>query len=144
LGLANVDVQIGLVARRHLGGVLAGDVTLAGAVTPFPAGGFDVVAGHSGSGSLAGLALPQLIELARDLRETAARYHDTIIDVSAGLDRTVRGLSQLAGTCLVGTTVEPTAITDAYAFMKLCHADRPGGDMRIVVNMAEDRAEGER
>lgn len=144
LGLANVDVQIGMVAKRHLGTVLAGTVTLQGAVTPYPAGGFDVVAGSSGSGSLASLSLPQLIEIARALRETAAGYDDTIIDISAGLDRTVRRLSQLAGTCLVVTTGEPTAITDAYAFIKLCHADRAGSDMRIVVNMAETRAEGER
>ena len=144
LGLANVDVQLGMVAKRHLGTVLAGTATLQGAITPYPAGGFDVIAGSSGSGSLASLALPQLIEIARALREIAAGYDDTIIDISAGLDRTVRRLAQLAGTCLVVTTPEPTSITDAYAFLKLSGGDRPEGDMRIVVNMAETRAEGER
>jgi len=144
LGLANVDVQLGMVAKRHLGTVLAGTVTLQGAITPYPAGGFDVIAGSSGSGSLASLTLPQLIDLARALREAAAGYDDTIIDISAGLDRTVRRLSQLAGTCLVVTTGEPTSITDAYAFIKLSHAERPEGDLRIIVNMAESRADGER
>ena len=56
----------------------------------------------------------------------------------------MRRLSQLAGTCLVVTTGEPTSITDAYAFIKLSHAERPEGDLRILVNMAESRADGER
>ena len=42
------------------------------------------------------------------------------------------------------TTDEPTSLTDAYAFIKVTHMERPGTDMRIVVNMANSTREGER
>ena len=42
------------------------------------------------------------------------------------------------------TTDEPTALTDAYAFIKVTHLERPGTDMRVVVNMANSIREGER
>jgi len=45
---------------------------------------------------------------------------------------------------MVVTTDEPTALTDAYAFIKVTHMERPGTDMRVVVNMANSTREGER
>ena len=144
LGLANVDVQLGLVPERDLGAVLNGRTTLSRATTPYPSGGFDVLAGLSGSGSLAALPPSRLADLGRDLSSLAAGYDVTIVDLGGGLDRTVRRFSQLADECLVVTTDEPTALTDAYAFIKLTAMDRPGARFRIIVNMAASLAEGER
>ena len=45
---------------------------------------------------------------------------------------------------LVVTTDEPTALTDAYAFIKIAHMERPKTDIRFVVNMANSSKEGER
>ena len=52
LGLANVDIQLGLTPRQDLGGVIAGRATLADATLHHPDGGFDIIAGRSGSGAL--------------------------------------------------------------------------------------------
>ena len=55
-------------------------------------------------------------------RAGGARAETTIpiiIDIGAGLDRTVRTMVGRAGTCLVVTTDEPTSLTDAYAFIKV-------------------------
>ena len=52
LGLANVDVQLGITPRRDLAAVLGGRLRLAEAATPYEEGGFDILAGRSGSGSL--------------------------------------------------------------------------------------------
>ena len=49
-------------------------------------------------------------------------YDYVVIDLGAGVDRTVRLLSSAAGKAIVVTNEEPTALTDAYAFIKLTHA----------------------
>ena len=49
LGLANVDIQLGLMPQRDIGGVISGKLTMSQAKTRYEEGKFDVLAGHSGS-----------------------------------------------------------------------------------------------
>ncbi|MFC7331720.1 MinD/ParA family protein [Rhodocista pekingensis] len=144
LGLANVDIQLGLMPKRDLGQVIEGQVNLAGAVTRFGDGGFDIIAGRSGSGSLANLPPQRLQQLRTDLLDLSRSYDTVVIDLGAGVDRNVRTFAGPARTTLVVTTDEPTSITDAYAFLKLGYQSNPGADLRVVVNMAETRGQGEK
>lgn len=144
LGLANVDVQLGLMPNRDLGGVITGRLTLNQAKTPFQAGGFDIIAGRSGAGSLAALPPSRLGILGADLTDLARGYDWVIMDLGAGVDRMVRQLASHAGTRLVVVTAEPTSLTDAYAFIKISMADNPATDLRIVVNQAKSTNDGER
>lgn len=144
LGLANVDIQLGLSPDHDLGGVIAGRYELPLAKVAFADGGFDVIAGRSGSGSLAALPAARVAALARALAEMAPSYDRIVLDLGAGVDRTVRMLAAQVRTCLVVTTDEPTSLTDAYAFMKLTLMQRPDADLRIAVNMAESASEGDR
>jgi flagellar biosynthesis protein FlhG len=144
LGLANVDVQLGMSPRRDLGTFLAGQTTLGETATQYPAGGFDIIAGRSGTGSLAQVAPSRLAALRSDLQILATQYDYVIMDMGAGIERTVRSFAAQAKTCFVVTTDEPTAITDAYAFIKVTTMERPQADLRIVVNMATTTHEGER
>ncbi len=144
LGLANVDIQLGLMPKTDLGSVVAGRMTLNQALVPYPEGRFDVIAGRSGSGTLANIPLSRLQLLGDDLILLAGSYDRVVVDLGAGVEKTVRLLTQNAGTILVVTTDEPTSLTDAYAFIKVTHLDRPGTDMRVVVNMANSTREGER
>ncbi|MDB5373901.1 MAG: Site-determining protein [Belnapia sp.] len=141
-GLANVDVQLGLEPVQDLGGVLAGRIGLAAAAQSHPAG-FDILAGRSGCGSLAGLGATALARLPALLQEAAARWAVVVLDLGAGLEPAVRQLTAAADTVLVVATDEPTSLTDAYAVLKLHRRDRPGGDARVVVNLATDRASGD-
>ncbi len=144
LGLANVDIQLGLTPDRDLGGVITGRIGLAQAATHYDEGGFDIVAGRSGTGSLATLPAQRLAQLGAEIVDVAKQYDQVVLDLGAGLDRTVRVLAASAGTTLVITTPEPTALTDAYAYIKVTHADEPTADLRIIVNMATNAAEGQR
>ncbi|MBT5107509.1 MAG: AAA family ATPase, partial [Rhodospirillaceae bacterium] len=119
LGLANVDIQLGLTPKHDLSAVIAGKLTLQQAITHYDAGGFDILAGRSGANNLTSIPIPKLKSLRNDLRDLAAKYDRVIIDLSAGVDRTVQTLATLAKTILVVTTDEPTSLTDAYAFIKL-------------------------
>ena len=66
LGLANVDIQLGLMPKRDLGAVVDGRYSLQAAAERFPDGGFDIIAGRSGSGNLANLTVARLNELRND------------------------------------------------------------------------------
>jgi flagellar biosynthesis protein FlhG len=144
LGLANVDIQLGLQPRNDLGGVLDGSYALKDAVAAHPGGGFDVIAGRSGTGSLANVPAGRLQQMTAELVALTPGYDRVILDLGAGLDRTVRQLAALARTKLIVATDEPTSLTDAYAFIKLAHLQDPKADLRIAVNMAASPAEGER
>lgn len=144
LGLANVDIQLGLQPEQDLGAALGGGLALQDAALDVAATGFQVIAGRSGSGSLASLSAPGLTALAQQLLALAPRYDRVVLDLGAGVDATVRYLAARCATSLVVTTDEPTALTDAYAFMKLVLKQDPRADLRVVVNMAASRAEGER
>lgn len=142
LGLANVDIQLGLMPERDLAGVIAGKLTLPQAVTTYSDGQFDILAGRSGTGKLATLPSQRLVGLRDNLMRLAGKYDRIVLDLSAGVDRTVQTLSAAAGTILVVTTDEPTSLTDAYAFIKLTVAENADTDLRIVVNMAPPQNAG--
>lgn len=144
LGLANVDIQLGLTPERDLGGVIEGTTTLPGAVVKYEAGKFDILAGRSGSGNLATLSAAKLSELRNDLLALARSYDHVIVDLGAGVDRSVRQMAGPAAVTYVVVTDEPTSLTDAYAFIKLARAANPQADLRIVVNMATNNNEGQK
>lgn len=144
LGLANVDVQLGLMPNRNLALVLADQIRLKDAIMSVERGGFDVIAGTSGSGDLASVDPQILAATGRELKDLARHYHHAVLDLGAGIGRSIRFLSVLADTLLVITTDEPTSITDAYALIKIISACAPGSDIRIVVNMAASLDAGER
>lgn len=141
LGLANVDIQLGLAPEHDLGQVIDGRIDLRAAVTRAEAG-FDIIAGRSGSGSLAVLAADKLAALRDRLYTLAAGYDHVIVDLGAGVDAVVRAFATTAGALYVVTTDEPTAITDAYALIKVVQAVRRETDFALVVNMAEDARHG--
>ena len=144
LGLPNVDIQLGLMPKHDLGGVVAGRLPLNQAAMTYEDGGFDIIAGRSGSGNLANIPANRLQSLNEGLTMLSSSYDHIIFDLGAGVERTVRNLANQTETVLVITTDEPTALTDAYAFIKLTHMERPNIDLRIVVNMANSTKEGER
>jgi flagellar biosynthesis protein FlhG len=144
LGLANVDIQLGLTPELDLGHVLEGKKTLKGVITNYAEGKFDIIAGRSGSGNLASIPTQRLAELRNDLIGLAAGYDKLIVDLGAGVDRPVRLMAGPAGLTLIVVTDEPTSLTDAYAFIKLTHASNPAAKIGIVVNMAANMTEGQK
>jgi len=151
LGLANVDIQLGLMPDVDLGQVLSGAITLDQAITPFDMGHsgtgkgqgvFDVISGQSGSGSLASLKKERLMRLNQDLVTLSRQYDLTIMDLGAGVETSVMTLCEMSDKIIVVVTADPTSLTDAYAFIKLNHRRDPDMNLAILVNMVEDRHEG--
>jgi flagellar biosynthesis protein FlhG len=148
LGLANVDVQLGISPRGEIAEVISGEAKLEEITTPFDGGagknGFDVIAGRSGSYGLANLAPAKLVALRNELQIHSQNYDWVVLDLGAGIERTVCHMAAHSRACLVITTDEPTAITDAYAYIKLTALERLADGIRVVVNMATSEEEGQR
>jgi flagellar biosynthesis protein FlhG len=143
LGLANVDVQLGLMPEHDIANVIAGKIEAADAVQTYEDGPFDVLAGRSGSGSLAALTPPKFKSLRDGLVTLAPAYESVVLDLAAGVDDNLRMLVALSSTCLVITTDEPTALTDAYALIKVLTAAGRQNSIRVVVNMAASQQDGQ-
>ncbi|MCE3249845.1 MAG: ylxH [Geminicoccaceae bacterium] len=143
LGLANVDVQLGLGPGADLATVLSGRCAMAAAVRTVETCGFDVLPGRSGSGGL-GAVDPALLDGAlAELLALARAYDVTLLDLPAGIDHAVRRLLLAARLRLVVTIDEPTALTDAYALIKVHQRD--GGlaaGLALAVNLAESHEAG--
>ena len=144
LGLANVDIQLGLQPELDLADVLDNDVPLTQAVQRHAGTGLDIVAGRSGVASLATLSPTRLNALGRGIATLSERYDRVLIDLGAGVEKPVRYLSALAQRTIVVTNDEPTSLTDAYALIKLLMQDRAQTKIGVVVNAAASKAEGER
>jgi flagellar biosynthesis protein FlhG len=143
LGLANVDVHLGLGPGPDLASVLSGRCGLGQAVRAAGSCGFDVLPGRSGSGQLGQIDGALLERVLADLATLARGYDLTLLDLPAGIDQAVRRMLLAAPTRLVVTTDEPTALTDAYALLKVHQRD--GGaaaGLELVVNLAESHAAG--
>lgn len=144
LGLANIDIQLGLMVQDDLGSVIAENKTLNQVITYSEKTHCDIIAGRSGSAGLASLPIGRLQILGEDLSLLAHSYQKVILDMGAGVEKSVRILSSLAEKIIVICTDEPTSLTDAYAFVKIMSLQYPKCNLHIVVNQANSAREGER
>ncbi len=144
VGLANVDIQLGLMPDRDLASVISGDMKLSEVAFHFEDGGYDIIAGRSGSGSLGTLDSVHLKAIHQELIKLGEVYDYIILDLGAGIDEAVRTLASAPGPKLVVTNGEPTSLTDAYAFIKVTNQQHPGTDTRILINMVKSKSDGQK
>jgi flagellar biosynthesis protein FlhG len=144
LGLANVDIQLGVMPKLDLGDLLTDSAELDAVIVPIKAGGFDLLPGRSGTGLLGALDTGTLTKMMRILLQTKQTYDTILLDCGAGVDRAARLMVETADTLLLVITEDPTSLTDAYAVLKLLLTERDAAtvDVRVVVNMAGSVAAG--
>ncbi len=143
LGLGNLDVLMNLTCRYNLSHVIAGRRTLE-QITQVGPGGIEVICGGSGIEGLANLGAFQRQRLLDQLDSLQERSDVMILDTGAGIHSAVIGFCLAADHTLVVTTPEPTAMTDAYAMIKVLAAKQYDGRISLLVNMANSPAEGKR
>lgn len=141
LGMANIDVQLGLQPDADLAAVLAGEVLLEDAVQrimggAIRAGGFDVISGRSGSGALSDLKPEAVGKLAAGVAALSLYYDRAILDLAAGADHSTMRLAMAADDVLIVINDEPTSLTDAYAFVKTLRRRDDSAAPLVVVNNA--------
>lgn len=140
LGAANADVLCNVVPMGTLAHVVAGKRSLRDVLIKAP-GDFFLAPGASGLARMADLDEPQRVRLVEQMRELEEQTDLLMIDVSAGVSPNVVSFALGSDQLLVVTGPEPTAITDAYALIKVVcrHEQRP--NIAVLVNMVRDAAE---
>jgi flagellar biosynthesis protein FlhG len=142
LGTANVDIVLGLQPRYHLHHVVTGQKSLTEIIIEGPFG-LQVIPGASGLPDLVELPAMQRELLLRSLLMLEGKIDLLLIDTSAGVGHSVVQFILAAGELLLVTNPEPTAITDAYALLKVLTGYQIPIATKLVVNSVQDRAEGE-
>jgi flagellar biosynthesis protein FlhG len=141
LGLANIDVVLGLHPKYDLSHVLRGERSLDEVIIEGPAG-MKVIPGASGVQALAELSRAEHAGLIRAFSEVAADTELLIVDTAAGISDTVLSFSRAAHEVVIVVCDEPASITDAYAIIKLLARDFGHQRFRVLANMVRSAQEG--
>jgi flagellar biosynthesis protein FlhG len=138
--LANADVLCNVDLPYNLSHVIARKKELADVLVTAP-GGFRLIGGASGLARMADLSDFDRQRLVNALGELETQADIILIDTGAGISPNVLSFTRAADHVLIVTTPEPTAITDAYAVVKVISRD--GGDRRLslLVNQARSQME---
>jgi flagellar biosynthesis protein FlhG len=144
LGLSNVDLQMGIDPRFTLQDVVFGTCSMQEATVKGENGLPDVIVSSSGAPELADMGAPRQQMLVDDLIRFAAQYDFLIIDVGAGIGRTVTTFLAAVPEVLTVVANEPTSIMDAYSLVKVVRQQSNSVSMMTVVNMVKTLDEGER
>ncbi|MDP9173032.1 MAG: MinD/ParA family protein [Planctomycetota bacterium] len=141
LGLANADVLCNVDLPSNLSHVISRKRELADVMVDAP-GGFRLIGGASGLARMADLTDYDRQRLVSALAELEARTDVILIDTGAGISPNVLSFTRCADHVLVVTTPEPTAITDAYAVIKVISRDETGRPISLLVNQVRVQGEG--
>ena len=138
LGLANVEVFLGLNSLYNLQHVIEGERSFSQILVQAP-GGIEIVPGSSGLVKIADLGPAARQNLLDGLKELQAKSDFIIIDTMAGIGRNAVSFAATADEVILVTTPEPSAMVDVYAMVKAIHGQRNSAAFRLVVNMVSSR-----
>jgi len=141
LGLANVDVLLGIKATHTLADVLAGTHSLRDVLVTGPAG-LRIVPASSGVQRMAELSPSEHAGLINAFNELSDQVDVLVVDTAAGISDTVVSFVRAANEVIVVVCDEPSSITDAYALIKLLNVEYGMQRFRVVANMTRTPQEG--
>jgi flagellar biosynthesis protein FlhG len=141
LGLANVDVLLGLKPKGTLHDVLKGSCGLDDILIEGP-GGISIIPAASGIEEIQALRAEEKMLLLEEIERVAHRFDYLLIDTPAGISSDVMYFNSAAAEVVCVITGEPTSLTDAYALIKILSSTYGERDVSIVVNnvASEDEA----
>ena len=141
MGMANVDVVLGLQARYNIRDVLDGHVSLQDIIISGPLG-IDLIPSGSGISSLTSLTYVQQQQIIDQISTIDKSYDVLLIDTGAGISDTVTHFCRAADKVLVVTTPEPHALTDAYALIKVLAESHDIKRPHLMINQTRSESEG--
>tara|TARA_B110000211_G_scaffold133030_2_gene152584 strand:+ start:9788 stop:10630 length:843 start_codon:yes stop_codon:yes gene_type:complete len=142
LGLANVDVMLGLRVQRNLSHVLSGECELDDIIIQGPAG-INIIPATSGTQSMVDLTPSEHAGLIRAFSDMQTKFDILIVDTAAGISDMVLSFCRASQDVLLVVCDEPTSITDCYALMKLLSRDHGLFKFKVVANMVRSPKEGQ-
>lgn len=141
LGLANVDVLLGLQAKFNLADVLDGSKSLRDVLLTGP-GGVKIVPASSGVQQMAALSPQEHASLIHAFSDISDQMDILMLDTAAGISDTVISFVRASQEVIIVVCDEPSSITDAYALMKVLNVEHDVFRFRVIANMTRTTQEG--
>lgn len=144
MGLANMDVLLGIAPQKHVQDILIDNEDPASILLSIADKGsrFDLMPANSGMADFVELDSGARSMLRAKINPLASNYDFMCMDIGAGISSTALGFSVMTALRIVVVTPEPTSITDSYAMMKVIASRYNVQDFYILVNQVESPNEG--
>ncbi len=141
MGMANLDIMLGIVPKYNLFHLIQGKKNLDDIIIAGPQG-VSIIPGGSGIQEMADLPAEDIKRLLAELGRLDYYYDYMLLDTGAGISQNVTTFLLAADDAIIVTSPEPTALTDAYGVLKSMHRSSYTGGIYLVVNRANDDSEG--
>lgn len=141
MGLANIDVLLGLSPGLNLSHVINGECSLEETIIEGPAG-IKIVPASSGIAAMSDLTPAQNAGVIRSFSDLTEPVDTLLIDTAAGLSDSVVSYTRAAREVIVVVCDEPASITDAYAMVKVMNRDYGVERFHVLANQAHGAQQG--
>ncbi len=141
MGLANIDVLLGLSPKMNLSHVINGECSLEDTIIDGPVG-IKIIPASSGVASMSDLTPAENAGIIRSFSELTAPVDTLIIDTAAGLSDSVISYTRASREVIVVVCDEPASITDAYAMIKVLNRDYGMHRFHVLANQAHGIQQG--
>lgn len=143
VGLANMDIIFNLRPQYNIRHVISSEKTL-NQVMVKSSHGIKIVPGGSGFADLTQLNEGEKLNLLSEFETLSDQADFILVDTGAGISSNVLYFNCASDECVVIATKEPTAITDAYAMMKVMSQEYGTKYFKLIVNMVDSAADAKR
>lgn len=141
MGLANIDVVLGLTPGKNIADVLSGESNLQDVMVEGPLG-MKVIPAASGVQNMVNLSSAQHSGIIHAFSELGDQLDVLIIDTAAGISSDVVNFVKASQEVLVVVCDEPASVTDAYALIKMLNTEHGMENFRVLSNMVRSDQEG--
>ena len=141
LGLANVDLLLGLHADYNLSHVISGERTLEEVIIEGP-DGLKIIPAASGTQMMSELTPSQHAGIIRAFSELSMPIDVLMVDTAAGISDSVISFTRASHEVIVVVCNEPTSLTDAYALIKVLSEEHDVRRFNVLANMVRTPKEG--
>ncbi|MGQ9694872.1 MAG: MinD/ParA family protein [Thermodesulfobacteriota bacterium] len=142
MGLANVNILLGLVCPYHIEHLLKGEKKIEDILIAGP-GGINILPASSGFLEIGRLPEPQQVFLLNELHQVLKTVDILLIDTAAGISANVIYFNLAAEENVVVITPEATSLADAYALIKILFTEHKKNYFAILVNAARNNREAD-
>ena len=143
IGMANLDIMLGVQPNYDMGHLLRGECSLEDAVIEGPAG-IKLLSGITGDDSFIDIqndSMEKLIELGDQIEKN---YDYLLIDLGAGAAKSIVNTILAAEELILLLTTEPTSVMDSYSLIKILSKHQYQKSIKLVINQTEDEKDAQK
>jgi flagellar biosynthesis protein FlhG len=141
LGLANVDIRLGLNPEKNLQHFINGECSLNDICIKGPHN-IQIIPSASGIQQMVEISRIESLELIRAFSTLTTAVDVMLIDMAPGISHQAMDFTHAAQDILIVICNDPASLMDSYAIIKILHQTYGRGRFGVIVNKVADMQEG--